>query len=260
MKHLVAVEWKRALTFNRVLLCLAIILIPAAVQFLNVKTGYMFYRAVDVHTEVIGGVVALLFPLFFIILYAGSYASEVKDQFITYIKPRIKLADYLLAKGIVNGVLSFIVAFAMVFISFVFIVYVEPSLGMIVYENGSDGSVGTFEIFLEYGTLSYGLIYSFWVGINAALYSSAAYVLTLLMKNHFVAISLPFLWYFVMNFVTAILAHPEFSPVSTVFPFNIIQQPLWTIFVPFTIHLMILSILIYYVRNHFQEKVYEYVH
>lgn len=258
MKHLIAVEWKKSLTLNRILLCLGIIFIPTTVQFLYVKSGFTFYRPVEVYTEVIGGIIALLFPIFFIVLYSNSYATEVRDNFITYMKSRTRLSGYIIAKGIVNSILSFTVAFVMMFVSLVFIVYIEPSLHIIHYENGLGTSIGTFEIFLSNGILTYGLVYSIWVGLNAALYSTIAYILTLIIKNNFLAISLPFLWYFIMNFVTGILVHPEFSTVSTIFPFNIEQQPIWTIFIPFIIHLIILLSLILYMKGHFQEKVYEH--
>ncbi|MRX72131.1 ABC transporter permease [Bacillus lacus] len=260
MKQLLSVEWKKALTLNRILMCLAIIFIPTTVQFLYVKTGYQFYRPVEVHTEMIGGIIALLFPILFIIIYSNSYASEIKDNFITYMKSRTKLSNYLLAKGIVNAVLTFAVAFSMVFVSFVLIVYIEPLLNIVVYETRDirHVSVGTFEIFLSYGTLTYGLVYSFWVAVNAVLYSTASYVLTIIIKNNFLALSLPFLWYFVVNYAIAILGFPQFSMSSTAFPFNITQQPIWTIFVPFTTNIMILFSLIFYVKTHFQEKVFEH--
>jgi hypothetical protein len=259
MLHLIMVEGKKALTLNKLLLCLAIILLPTTFQFMYVSTGFMFYRPVEVHSEVVGGVIALLFPILFIVLYSNSYANDIRDHFITYVKPRANLSNYLFSKGIFNALLTFLAAFSMVFVSFLFIVFIEPSFQIIHYENGTGTSVGTFEIFLSHGTLTYGLIYSFWVGVNAALYSTLALVLTLIVRNSFLAMSLPFLWYFIMNFVAAILGHPEFSTVSTVFPFNIIQQPIWTIFIPFSIHLFILFLLISYVKIHFQERVIEHV-
>lgn len=263
MNHLLKVEWQKAITLQRILLGLAIIFIPTSIQFFLVKTGYMFYRPVDVHTEIVGSVIALLFPLFFIILYANSFAAERKDNFIAYTKIRTSLSSYIMAKGIVNAVLVFITAFAMVFLPFLFIVYIEPSLGIIVYEssdlNSFSSSVGTFEIFLQYGSLTYGVIYSTWVAINAVLYATVAYVLTLIIKNTFLALSLPFLWYFVMNFVAGILGHPEFSTTSTVFPFNITAQPIWTIFIPFAVHLLVLTGLIVYIKKTYEETIYEYV-
>ncbi|MFH7519035.1 hypothetical protein, partial [Pseudomonas syringae group genomosp. 7] len=89
------------------------------------------------------------------------------------------------------------------------------------------------------GTLTYGLVYSFWVAINAVLYSVAAYVFTLIIKNNLLALSLPFLWYFIVDFAFAILGFPQYLMSSTVFPFNIEQQPIWTIFVPFTVNVVI---------------------
>lgn len=262
MNHLLKVEWKKAITLQKILLCLAVIFIPTSIQFFIVKTGYTFYRPVDVHTEVVGSVIALLFPLLFIILYANSFAAEKKDNFIAYTKIRTRLSSYIAAKGIVNAGLVFVTAFAMVLLSFLFVVYIEPSLGLIVYElrslNSSSSSVGTFEIFLQYGTLTYGVLYSTWVAINAVLYATAAYVLTLIIKNNFLALSLPFLWYFVMNFVAGILGHPEFSTTSTVFPFNITAQPIWTIFIPFAVNLLLLTVLIVYVKKTYEENIYEY--
>lgn len=260
MKHLIHVEWQKALTIKRLLLCLSVIFILPTVQFLSVRTGYEFYRPVDVHTRAIGSIIALLFPIFFIILYANSYATEQKENFITYTKTRIKLSSYIVAKAIVNATIVFITAFAMIFLPFIFIVYLEPSIGLVNYFSKVQGSpsVGTFETFLQYGTIAYAVIYSFWVAVNAVLYATAAYVLTLIIKNSFLALSLPFLWYFVIDFAIAILGYPQFSMTSTVFPFNIITQPIWTIFVPFTVNLLLLSILIIYTKSRFEKLVYDY--
>ncbi|WP_020008118.1 hypothetical protein [Salinicoccus albus] len=262
MKHLLKMEWRKAITLQKILLCLAVIFIPTSFQFFIVKTGYTFYRPVDVHAEVVGNVIALLFPLLFIVLYANSFAAERKDNFIAYTKIRARLSHYIMAKGIVNAGMVFVVAFAMVFLPFVFLVFIEPSIGLIVYESRSPGSfsssIGTLEIFLQYGSLTYGIIFSTWIAINAVLYATAAYVLTLIIKNNFLALSLPFLWYFVMNFIASILGHPEFSTTSTVFPFNITAQPIWTILIPFSVHLLFLSILIAYVNKDYKENVYEY--
>lgn len=262
MGHLLRVEWNKALTFHKILLILSIIFIPTSIQFLLVRTGYSFYRPVEVHTEVVGSMIALLFPLFFIILHANSFAVERKDNFIEYTKVRTRLRDYILAKAIVNASLVFLVAFAMVFLSFAFLVYVEPSLNLINYEsrelNSSTTSIGTFEVFLQYGTLTYGIVYSLWVALNAVLYATVAFVLTLLIKNTFLALSLPFLWYFIMNFVAGVLGHPEFSTTSTIFPFNITAQPIWTILVPYLLNLTILIGLVIYLRNTYEENIYEY--
>ncbi|WP_033541252.1 ABC transporter permease [Planococcus sp. CAU13] len=260
MKHLIKTEWQKAMTLQRLLLALAVVFLIPTIQFLAVRTGYVFYRPIEVHTEAIGSVIALLFPLFFIILYANSYAVEQKENFITYTKTRVRLSHYLTAKGIVNAAVVFGTAFLMIFLPFVFIVYIEPAIGLVSYYTQIQGvvSVGTFEPFLRYGTLVYAIIYSLWVAVNAVLYATAAYVLTLLIKNSFLALSLPFLWYFVIDFAIAVLGYPQFSMTSTVFPFNIIQQPLWTVLVPFSVNLLLLSALVIYTKTRFEKAVYEY--
>lgn len=249
------------MTLQRLLICLAVVFLLPAIQFLSVRTGYVFYRPVEVHTETIGSVIALLFPLLFIILYANSYALEQKENFITYTKTRVRLSHYLMAKGIVNATVVFGTAFLMIFLPFVFIVYIEPAIGLVSYYTQIQGvvSVGTFEPFLRYGTFVYAIVYSLWVAVNAVLYATAAYVLTLLIKNSFLALSLPFLWYFVSNFAIAVLGYPQFSMSSTVFPFNIIQQPLWTVLFPFSANLLLLTVLIIYTKTRFEKAVYDYV-
>lgn len=262
MGHLLKVDWQKAMTFQRILLVLGVVFIPTSIQFFLVRTGYSFYRPVEVHTEVVGGMIALLFPLFFIMLYANSFAVERKDNFIEYTKVRTRLRDYILAKAIVNAGLVFGTAFAMVFLSFVFLVYVEPLLGLLTYESrglsSSTTSIGTFEVLLSYGTLTYGIVYSIWVALNAVLYATLAFMLTLLIKNTFLALSLPFLWYFILNFVAGVLGYPEFSTTSTIFPFNITEQPIWTIFVPFLFNGFVLTGLIIYLKTTYEENVYEY--
>src|SRR5699024_1923249 len=79
--------------------------------------------------------IALLFPILLVPLFAGSYANEKKDNFLLYVKPRVKLTDYVLAKGLVNGIFTIIVAFLMIFIPFLFIEYFDPVLNIIQYEK-----------------------------------------------------------------------------------------------------------------------------
>src|SRR5699024_11685023 len=56
-----------------------------------------------------------------------------------------------------------------------------------------------------------------------------------LIKNRFVALTIPFLWWFIMNFITGILGIEAFSPVYSVFPFLITPQPFWVLCIPFLV-------------------------
>src|SRR5699024_5721381 len=81
----------------------------------------------------------------------------------------------------------------------------------------------------------YGVLYSLWVAINGALYTTVAYLLSISIKNRFVALTIPFLWWFIMNFITGILGIEAFSPVYSVFPFLITPQPFWVLCIPFLV-------------------------
>src|SRR5699024_12229083 len=115
--------------------------------------------------------IALLFPILLVPLFAGSYANEKKDNFLLYVKPRVKLTDYVLAKGLVNGIFTILVAFLMIFIPFLFIEYFDPVLNIIEYEKDfyEPVSVRTFEFLAVKSALLYGVLYSLWVAINGAL-------------------------------------------------------------------------------------------
>ena len=146
--------------------------------------------------------------------------------------------------------------FTIIFIQFIFIIYIDPYLGVIDYSQGSTflsqqstSNPVTFYQFLKYGNLTYGLVYSIWVGLNAVIYSTIAFTSLLIARSGFLALSLPFLFYHVFNFITGVLGVGKFSPISTIFPFNIKLQPLWTVSIPFFVLILILVTLIIYVKK-----------
>lgn len=250
MKHLIKLEVKKALNRKFLIYSVILILFPLVVILTMVNGEYAFFRPIEVHSEILGSVIALLFPLLLVPLNASSYADEKKDDFITYIKPRIYLKKYIVAKGIVNFGLTFIVGFLLIFIPFVFLQYIDPLFHFVIYIEGfyQPVSVGTFEFLTEHSYLTYGIVYSLWVGLNGALYASIAFLASIIINNKFIALSIPFVWYFVMNFVTAILGIEMFSPVFTIFP-NISAQPIWTIFVPFSVLVLIIIGKIVYIKS-----------
>lgn len=252
VKHLVFIECKKALNKRFFIISLSLIFLPLIIILPIMNGSYVFHRAIDVHAQLLtNSPIPLLFPILLVPLYAGSYANEKKDNYLQYVKPRAILSDYVLAKGFVNAVLTFVVVFLMIFIPFLFIQYIDPLISYIHYETEylNPVSIGTFEVVAQKSVLLYGIVYSFWVGINGALYMTIAYLLTICLKNKFVALSMPFLWWFVMNFVTAVLRIERFSPVCTVFPFSITAQPIWTIFVPFIVLILIMATLIVYIKK-----------
>lgn len=238
-----SIEFKKALSIKFLIVSLILIILPLIVVLPIINGTYTFFEPIEVHAQLISSsAIALLFPIFLIPLNAGSYANEKKNNFLLYVKPRTMLSNYVIAKGLVNAIVTFAVAFLMIFIPFVFIQYIDPALNIIQYTTDfyQPPSAGTFGFLAETSILLYGIGYSLWVAINGALYTTIAYLLSICLKNKFVALSIPLLWWIIMNFVTAILRIEMFSPVYTVFPFTITAQPIWTIFVPFTILLLVI--------------------
>lgn len=238
LKQLISSELKKALSLKFILFSMALIFLPLIVVVPIINESYLFFEPLEVHSQLFSSsAIALLFPILLVPLFAGSYANEKRDNFLLYVKPRVKLTDYILAKGLVNGIVTLVVAFLMIFIPFLFLVYLDPILNIIQYERDfyEPVSLGTFGFLAEKSEFLYGGLYSLWVAINGALYVTVAYLLSICMENRFVALTIPFLWWFIMNFVTGILGIEAFSPVYSVFPFLITAQPIWVIFIPFLV-------------------------
>ncbi|MFB7305265.1 ABC transporter permease [Heyndrickxia sporothermodurans] len=252
MKHLISIELKKALSIKFFIVSMVLIFGPLIVITPIINGSYSFFRPIEVHAQLISSSsISLLFPIFLVALYANSYANEKEENFLLYVKPRTNISKYVLAKGFVNATVTFIVAFLMIFIPFVFVQYIDPALSIIQYETTfyQPVSVGTFEFLAERSVLLYGLVYSLWVAVNGVLYVSVAYLLSICIKNRFVALSVPFLWWFIMNFVTGVLGIESFSPIFSVFPFLIATQPIWTAFIPFAIIILTIVSLCIYIKS-----------
>ena len=210
--------------------------------------------------QIISGYIPLLFPVILIIVYLIDFTKEQKNNFITYTRARITLTTYILSKGLTNAIITGLNIFLMIFLSFVFAVYIEPNyIKVIDYTQTSQLSGPsssykvTFYQFLPYGELTYGLVYSLWVTLNAVVYSTISFLLLLILKRPYIALSVPFLFYHIFNFITGILGYPKFSPISTIFPFNIVQMPLWTVLIPFTFLFVVLVLLFFKVIRNKEE-------
>ena len=247
------VELKRAFTKRNVFLWLSVIVLLPTIRFHMIRNGYQFYEPVEVFQETVSGIIPLLFPVIAIIIYLPSFLQEQRNNFITYTRTRVPLRIYIMSKALMNALLTGMVTFLLIFIPFIFIVYVEKHLGIINYSSPTENvriPAVTFSQFLRYGDFAYGFIYSLWVAINGVVYSTIAFMLLLNVSNPFIALSLPFLFYHILNFVTGLLHVPMFSALSAIFPFNVEQQPLWTVLVPFSLLFIVLIIIfIFSIKN-----------
>lgn len=251
LTHQIKLEIKKTISWNQLLFWLFLISALPSIKFYLIKDDYVYFRQIEVFLRINSDFVPILFPLLVVIIYAYRFIGEQKNNFLIYVNSRISIEKYLKAKLITNAILSFIVSFLIVFVPFIFIMYIEPLFNIItIYpEDGSEIPYTTFEQFLPLGTLTYGLLYCTWVGINGLLYSSFGFLLLIIKEKPLVALSTPFIYYLVANFIAQLLGLDKFSPGSTVFPFSVAQQPLWTVLIPFTLLILIVLVLTYILRS-----------
>lgn len=238
MKQLIQRELTNIWTVRSLLVFATIIFIVPLVQFMTIRERYQFFEPIEVFEESVSTIPSMLFPVLAILIFLPNILAEHRHHFVTYTRTRVDLSKYLFVKGLVNAVLSGVVLFLMIFVTFLFVLYIEPMLHLVTYTDVTAGTIvpqTTLSFLADIHPLLYGFFYAVWIGLNGALYATMAYLFMLTLENVFVAISLPFLAYHILNFVTGMVQLPQFSPLSTLFPFNISAQPVWTIFVPFLI-------------------------
>lgn len=213
------------------------------VYYFAVRESYVFRDTLDIFTFLIEGVLVVIFPLLATLIYLPSFSAELKNRFIVYTRLRVPVGKLLFIKFMANSVLTFAVFFIFVFSMFLLSFYVFPSQGWVLFEPEVYGLTEstliedsytrhTFTQLLAFGPLIYGLLYSFWVGINAAIYAAVGFLFLLLIPNKFVAMSIPSLIYIVGSFLLVDELR-QFRLADTIFPFMYAQQPIWTAFVPF---------------------------
>lgn len=251
LKQQVGIEFKKVFTFNKGLTWFLIITLPIWIQYLVIHEGYSFTNNIDLYGRLLNGVGAMIFPILILFVFADTIIHERKNNYLTYTKIRIDFSTYLNAKIITNAILSFGVSFLYAFLPFLFAQYINPQVGFIsnVMVDTNPHGTTTFEQLLVYGPFLYGFIYSLWIGINGVLYATLPLLLCLILDNSFVGLSIPFVWYQGMSFVTAILGISQFAPLYTIFPYSILQQEIWTVFVPFLILLLMVIISYVYLRK-----------
>ncbi|TCI62849.1 ABC transporter permease [Exiguobacterium sp. SH0S2] len=238
MKQLIQRELTNIWTVRSLLVYATIIFIVPLVQFMTIREGYQFFEPIEVFEESVSTIPSMLFPVLAILIFLPNILAEHRHHFVTYTRTRVDLSKYLFVKGLVNAVLSGVVLFLMIFVTFLFVLYIEPMFHLVTYTDVTEGVIvpqTTLSFLADIHPLLYGFSYAVWIGLNGALYATMAYLFMLTLENVFVAISLPFLMYHILNFVAGVFQSPQFSPLSTLFPFNITAQPVWTMFVPFLI-------------------------
>lgn len=254
-------ELSNNLKIKLVALWLLVMFIPIVYYFV-LKDSYVFRDTLDIFTFLLEGILVVIFPLLATLIYLPSFSSELNNRFIVYTRLRVSIKKLLFVKFMTNGILTFSVFFTFVFSMFLFSFYISPSQGWVLFEPEIYGLTEstliedsytrhTFTQLLVYGPMAYGLAYSFWVGINAAIYATIGFLSLLLIPNKFVALSIPWLLYIVGSFITSISILRPFKLSDTIFPYAYAQQPIWTAIIPFLTLCCLCLVLFIIIRKKF---------
>lgn len=256
VQSIVRNEQRNLLKPKRIISWILLIFTLPIIKFLLIKDQYVFYRQIEVFQRTNSDFVPLLFPFIVVLVNAIYLIPEIKNGYLFFVTTRTQLKNYIQSKLIVNALISFLSAFLLVFLPFIFVMYIEPSLNIISLDHAGTNPIShlLFEQLLNNGTLTYGIIYSFWVGINGVLYSTFALLLLFLGRTPLISFSVPFVYYIVGHFITQVLGIDYLSPMLTIFPFSLELQPIWIIFIPFLVLIMIVGILYFMMRKRLAES------
>ncbi len=246
-----------ALSWQFFLLVAAVLILPSAYTT-AISSDYALFGEADVFTLIMSSGIALVFPLLAVSIYALPFSNELSQRYIFYTRTRSDIGRYIANKLLANAAMAAVFFFFVAFIPFLWAFFVDPALGLIgPYRSTVVGlspsemgdyatTLHTFSQLLSAGPWAYGIGYSLWLALNGALYATIGLLLLFVVPNRFVALSLPFLGYHILNFATAVAGIPQYSPAS-VFPFNVVQFPIWVPFMPFGILLALTGLLAIYV-------------
>ena len=261
-------EMKNVLSKRWLILCLLIMLVPF-LYFLVIKNNYEFKSSYDVFTFLCSNYIPLFFPILAVLVYSVSFSREIKHRYIVYERIRVPIIKLLRVKFFTNVVITFCAFFIFIYGYFIFAYYIEPALGLVNYNQtffslnnttleAYTYQQNTFSQLTKYGDFVFGIVYACWVALNAAAFASFAFLLLLVVEKTFLALSIPILLYLLQSFIAGSLGMVKYQFIQSIFPFDYVQQPIWTSFVPLSLLLgvcIVLSVYIYFNRNRLEQVI-----
>lgn len=158
----------------------------------------------------------VLYPLIITLPFCWLLYYEKNNSFLKNVFNRIKLKKYLKIKFFTTTCLASISMFTISFIGFIWAYLVAPTNGTADFEPiMTNVFLGTYQI--ENQTI-YAFLLSCWRAVLAAQYAAFGFVLTMTVKNIFLALSGAFVYSILENFITAILQIPELSICTSFYP------------------------------------------
>lgn len=156
----------------------------------------------------------VIYPLFCTIPFCWEILSERKNNFLTSVVSRVSLRKYLVYRYIGGLLAVSIVIFLFSFSGAVFAEYIVTPMHPSIHP--SKIGLNLWGGVLVNTPLQYALLLSLWRIFLADLYFTFGFILALFCKNTFIALTGPFIYSILENYIMSILGGPSYS-ISTAF-------------------------------------------
>jgi hypothetical protein len=214
-----------------VLITLVLVTLTTVILSCTLYVNYSLHYDLEAW-EVGIAVPTFVFPLFVVIPICWSLYYERKGGFLKYTMPRVSKARYLTAKWIASAICAFVLIFVPFFLAAVFALYVKPPADTEHSQYYNAFFHNFYDLFV-YRPLLYTFLSSLWKGVLSVLVMSLGFVLSMYVKNIFVVLTAPFIYYQLENFVLSILNVPHYRLCTSFEPSLIpLYLPSWKIHIP----------------------------
>lgn len=189
------------------LLCILILVIA---EYMGVQTTLFEYN-IEIFEDA-SQVLDVLFPLFVTLPFTWRFYYERKDGFIKYVSVRTDKRKYIIDKILSGAIVVFIM---------VFIIYYSGIIAAQFFNlpNDFEKSNGLYDYILgsfqAEKPLVFGLIWCSWKGFISIFFYIFGALLALLIDNVFVIMLVPFIYFNLENYITAILNLELYSIVTS---------------------------------------------
>jgi hypothetical protein len=199
--------------------------------------GSVFRNNLGIFDQLMISPIMLTLPLIAVLLGCLPLYEAVGHRFASNSRNRIDMREYVALKLIGAIVPSFVTFFAHSFLGFVIAFYVWPLLGNPAIDPGVYGfsaaeaardglTNSSYSSLLAAGPLTYGLLYSLWLGVGAATYAGLGVAALVVVPNRLFALALPFLIYFGETVLAALAGSPQAGVMYSLVPFGLQQTPM----------------------------------
>lgn len=241
-------EWRKV-RFPVLTLMLALSIIMCVLSC-TVYRNYTLHYDLEAW-EVATPVVNLLFPLVVTLPLCWNLYYERKNNFLLYVRPRVRPGKYLAAKWLVQAGCAFLLLFIPYVLAAVFSLYVKEPIEPLHYSGlGSPYEHVFLQMFTE-KPMGYALLLSFRKGLIGLLAMTLGFVLALYVNNVFVVLTGPFIYTELENFILSVLGVPQYRLVVSFEPTAVasnVYSPVSAVFGPALLLLVCGAIWLYFAK------------